>query len=78
MNVRGLGGLALLLLAVIGGWWLLRPTPPPTAEAPWRNFRRLTLAITSGAADDSPSIAIALLISKGAFMPLLLSHPPPA
>ena len=53
-------------------------TNPPSAEAPWRNFRRLTLAITSGVADESPSIAIALLISKGAFMPSLLSHPPPA
>ena len=51
---------------------------PPSAEAPWRNFRRLTLAITRGVSPDAVCMAVASILSKGAFMPSLLSHPPRA
>ena len=33
-------------------------TSPPSAEAPWRNFRRLTLAITNAVSDDAGFTAI--------------------
>jgi hypothetical protein len=52
-------------------------TRPPSAEAPWMNFRRLTLAIINGVSVDAASAAITLVESKRAFMLSLLSHRPP-
>ena len=50
-------------------------TSPPSADTPWRNRRRLTLAMISGPSDEGRSAVLGIR-STGALMMSLLAGPP--